>query len=145
MEHMYTNWCIKTYSIFLFWHLIYGTKVNPSNCDCIVKTIVKIVRNVMSICQPQVSKDFRHYLVLFRRACGFPNLVGTSVYGGHNLPPPPLVGIGLRWLPELGVDTSPRPYAHRRACSSEITASLFWNHKKYLKFSLLHKTILVME
>ena len=88
MEHMYTNWCIKTYSIFLFWHLIYGTKVNPSNCDCIVKTIVKIVRNVMSICQPQVSKDFRHYLVLFRRACGFPNLVGTTVYGGHNLPTP---------------------------------------------------------
>ena len=48
-----------------------------------------------------------------RRACGFQNLVGTWVYGGHNLPP--LVGIGLRWLPKLGVDTSPRPHAHRRA------------------------------
>ena len=24
---------------FLFRHLIYGTKVNPSNCDCIVDTI----------------------------------------------------------------------------------------------------------
>ena len=25
--------------LFLFRHLIYGTKVNPSNCDCIVDTI----------------------------------------------------------------------------------------------------------
>ena len=30
-----------------------------------------------------------------RPACGFHNLVGTSVYGGHNLPPPTLVGIGV--------------------------------------------------
>ena len=28
---------------------------------------------------------------------------------------PPLVEIGLRWLPKIGVDTSPRPHAHRRA------------------------------
>ena len=27
-----------------------------------------------------------------------------------------LVEIGLRWLPKLGVDTSPRPHVHRRAC-----------------------------
>ena len=27
------------------------------------------------------------------------------------MPPPPLVEIGLRWLPKLGVDTSPRPHA----------------------------------
>ena len=26
--------------------------------------------------------------------------------------------IGLRWLPKLGVDTSSRPHAHRRACKS---------------------------
>ena len=30
----------------------------------------------------------------------------------------PLVGIGLRWLPKLGVDTSPRPDAHSHACMS---------------------------
>ena len=47
---------------------------------------------------------------------GFQNLEGTSVYGGNNLPP--LVGIGLRWLPKLDVDTSPRPHAHRRACEN---------------------------
>ena len=41
----------------------------------------------------------------FRRACGFQNLLGTLVYGGHNLPH--LVGIGLRWLPKLGGDQSP--------------------------------------
>ena len=29
---------------------------------------------------------------------------------------PPPVGIGLRWLPKHGVDMSPRPHAHRRAC-----------------------------
>ena len=29
---------------------------------------------------------------------------------------PPLVEIGLGWLPKLGVDTSPRPHAHRRVC-----------------------------
>ena len=29
---------------------------------------------------------------------------------------PPLVEIVLRWLPKLGVDMSPRPYAHRCAC-----------------------------
>ena len=49
-----------------------------------------------------------------RRACGFQNLVGTLVHGGHNLPHP--VGIGLRWLPKLGGDQSSRPYAHRHAC-----------------------------
>ena len=32
----------------------------------------------------------------------------------------PLVEIGLRWLPKLGVDMSPRPHAHRRACLSLI-------------------------
>ena len=47
--------------------------------------------------------------------------MGTSVYSGQNLPP--LVGIGFRWLPKLGVDTSPRPHAHRRACYI-LTASL---------------------
>ena len=52
-------------------------------------------------------------LLLYRRACGFQNLVGTSVYSGHNLAP--LVGIGLRWLLKLGVDMSQRPHAHRRA------------------------------
>ena len=29
---------------------------------------------------------------------------------------PPAVEIGFRWLPKLGVDTSPRPHAHRHAC-----------------------------
>ena len=32
----------------------------------------------------------------------------------HNLPP--LAEIGIRWLSKLGVDTSPRPHAHRCAC-----------------------------
>ena len=36
------------------------------------------------------------------RFCGFQNLVWTPVYGGHNLPPPP-VEVGWRWLPKLGV------------------------------------------
>ena len=58
----------------------------------------------------------------FRRAYGFQNLVGTSVYGGNNLPSP-LVGIGLRWLPKLGVDTSPRPHVHKRACAITMVQS----------------------
>ena len=33
-------------------------------------------------------------LRLIRRACGFQNLVGTSVYGGHDMSP--LIGIGLK-------------------------------------------------
>ena len=74
----------------------------------------------------------------FRRAYGFQNLVGTSVYGGHDMPP--LVGIGLRWLPKLGVDTSPRPHAHRRALStylpknnlvSYVNASLYFIYFKW--------------
>ena len=48
-------------------------------------------------------------------------MVGTSVYGGHNLSP--LVGIGLRWLPKLGVDMSPRPHVHRRACIKLLNAA----------------------
>ena len=48
-----------------------------------------------------------------RRAYGFQNLVWTRVQGGHNLPP--LVEIGLRQMPKLGVDVSPRPHAHRLA------------------------------
>ena len=56
--------------------------------------------------------------LLCRRACGFQNLVGTLVYGGHNLSP--LVGIGLSWLPKFGVDTSQGPYAHRHACCSNF-------------------------
>ena len=47
-----------------------------------------------------------------RRACGFQNLVWTAVLGGHNLSP--LVEIGLRWLPKLGVDMSTRPQARLR-------------------------------
>ena len=55
---------------------------------------------------------------LSRRACGFQNLVWTPIQGGHNLPP--LVDIGLRWLPKLGVDMSPRPHIHRRACDMTL-------------------------
>ena len=40
-------------------------------------------------------------LTLNRRASGFQNLVGTTVYGWHNLPP--LIEKGLRWLPKLCV------------------------------------------
>ena len=37
-----------------------------------------------------------------RRVCGFQNLLGTSVYGGHTLS---LLGtIGLRWKPKQGGD-----------------------------------------
>ena len=47
--------------------------------------------------------------------CAFQNLVGTSVYVGHNLPSSPThtlrVGRGLWWLPKLGVDQSLRPHA----------------------------------
>ena len=56
-------------------------------------------------------------LTLNKRARGFQNLVGTTVYGGHNLPP--LIGEGLRWLPKLCVDTSPCPHSHRVACIEE--------------------------
>ena len=38
-----------------------------------------------------------------RRACGFQNLVWKPVQGGNNVPP--LVEIGVIWLPKLGVDT----------------------------------------
>ena len=48
-----------------------------------------------------------HYIVPSRRACGFQNLVGTSVYGGHNLSP--LGTIGSRWKPKHGGDQSPCP------------------------------------
>ena len=44
---------------------------------------------------------------LCRCACGFQNLVGTSVYGGHNLPL--LEGIGQKWLSKLGGDMSHFP------------------------------------
>ena len=46
--------------------------------------------------------------VAFKTWCGNQYRVGIIC--------PPLVEIGLRWLPKLGVDTSPRPHAHRRAC-----------------------------
>ena len=45
----------------------------------------------------------------FKTWCGDQYRVGITF-------PPPLVEIGLRWLPKLGVDTSSRPHAHRRAC-----------------------------
>ena len=35
--------------------------------------------------------------------------VGTSLGYAYSAPPP-LVEIGLGWLPKLGVDTSPRPH-----------------------------------
>ena len=65
---------------------------------------------------PKTSLTVRtvHMTVDDKCACGFHNLVGTSVYDGHDMSP--LVGIGLRWLPKLGVDMSPRPHAHRHAC-----------------------------
>ena len=42
-------------------------------------------------------------LVGCRHVCSFHNLVGTTGYGGQNMPSP-LVGIGLRWLSKLGGD-----------------------------------------
>ena len=42
--------------------------------------------------------------------------VDTSIGWTESAPPPLLVEIGLRWLPKLGADTSPRPQAHRRTC-----------------------------
>ena len=63
-------------------------------------------------------------LVFFRlrRACGYQNLVRTSVYGRHNLPQP--VGIGLRWLPKRGVDKSLRPHAW--VVMKNISEIVFW-------------------
>ena len=43
-----------------------------------------------------------------RCACGFQNLVGTSVYGGHTLSP--LGTIGLRKKPKHGGDQPPFPF-----------------------------------
>ena len=50
--------------------------------------------------------------VVFKSWCGHQYRVGI-------ISPPP-VEIGLGWLPKLGVDMSPRPHAHRRACSSNM-------------------------
>ena len=52
---------------------------------------------------------FQNFMYIY---AGVP--VAFKTLCGHNLPP--LVEIGLRWLPKLGVDASPRPHAHRRAC-----------------------------
>ena len=37
----------------------------------------------------------------------------------------PPIGIGLRWQQKLGVDTSPRPHAYRRACTYLCKLSLY--------------------
>ena len=59
------------------------------------------------------SKSSRYNV--HNRAVGRSENSGVPVlFVGHNLPPP-LVEIGLRWLPKLGVDMSSRPHAHRRA------------------------------
>ena len=47
-------------------------------------------------------------------------------YGVGIICPPPLVEIGLMWLPKLGVDLSPRPHAHRRACTNLILNSVLF-------------------
>ena len=47
--------------------------------------------------------------VAFKTWCGHQYRVGIIC--------PPLVEIGLRWLPKLGVDTSPRPHVHMRTCN----------------------------
>ena len=36
---------------------------------------------------------------------------------------PPLVEIGLGWRPKLGMDMSPRPHAHRRACTVFVSGA----------------------
>ena len=69
---------------------------------------------ILKILAKRLTIDCIIWWLSIRRACGFQNLVWTPVWGGHNLPP--MVEIGLRWLPKLGVDMSPRPHAHRRAC-----------------------------
>ena len=53
------------------------------------------------------------------RTCGFQNLVGTSVHGGHNLPP--LVEKGLWQLPKFGGDQSPCPHVHWRAWNEDFS------------------------
>ena len=55
-----------------------------------------------------ISFEYASTPVAFKTWCGHQYRVGI-IY------PPPLVEIGLRWLPKHGVDTSPCPYAHRRA------------------------------
>ena len=59
--------------------------------------------------------------------------MGTSVYCGHNLPH--LVDIGLRWLPKLGVDQSPCPYAHRRTCRKYVFQVLLCGLKMFILFN----------
>ena len=72
----------------------------------------------ISLPKPHIFQSHYLWITPHRRACGFQNLVWALVQGGHNLPS--LVEIGLRWLPKLGVDTSPRPHAHRRALRRHI-------------------------
>ena len=55
--------------------------------------------------------------VLLRAVARSENPGVPVLFDGHNLPP--MVEIGLRWLPKLGVDMSTRPHAHRRTCSNE--------------------------
>ena len=55
-------------------------------------------------------------VVLIRAMSGAP--VAFKTWCGHQYirwaQSAPLVEVGLKWLPKLGVNTSPRPHAHRR-------------------------------
>ena len=55
------------------------------------------------------SFAFSHLMHNSGAPVAFKTWLGTLVYGGQNLPPPPL--FGLRWLPKLGGDQSPFPQA----------------------------------
>ena len=84
---------------------------------------------------PVVSRSLKlfsswQFYEYYRRAWGFHNLVWTPVKSGHNLLR--MVEIGLRWLPKLGVDTSPCPHAHRRAWYYIKRKKVSWIWSKYL-------------
>ena len=69
---------------------------------------------------------------VFRCACGFQKLVGTSAYGGHNLYRPGFnrvkVAAKTLWGPVL---MSPCPQTHLYCFSLINTVSLINNHKRY--------------
>ena len=66
----------------------------------------------LSLCKGLINDTAHIFLSLF-----LPSII--QKYPFQNL----VVEIGLRWLPKLGMDTSPRPQAHRHACEYQKCSS----------------------
>ena len=84
---------------------------------------INVIAGQNSKCKSGVDQDTNHvffqvniYLYCISELTGVP--VALTTIDGDISIGAPLVEIGLRWLPKLGMDTSPCPHAHRRAWDS---------------------------